>query len=71
MQAPLIKLAKLKYPQAAIEDVDNSPSRWVNFRMVLSLALSDWFSSGHVQQNTHYSGTTPYRLILTVYILPA
>ena len=46
-QARLIKLAKLKYPQAAIEDIDSRPSRGVDRRTVLSLALGDWVSSGH------------------------
>lgn len=46
-QARLIKLAKLKYPQAAIEDIDSRPSRGVDRRTALSLALGDWVSSGH------------------------
>ena len=43
----LLKLARLKYPQAAIEDIDSRPSRGVDRRTVLSLALGDWVSSEH------------------------
>ena len=45
--ARLLKLARLKYPQAAIEDMDSRPSRGVDRRTVLSLALGDWVSAGH------------------------
>ena len=43
----LLKSARLKYPQAAIEDIDSRPSRGVDRRAVLSLALGDWVSAGH------------------------
>ena len=43
----LLKAARLKYPQAAIEDIDSRPSRGVDRRAVLSLALGDWVSAGH------------------------
>lgn len=42
----LLKQARLKYPQAAIEDLDSRPSRGVDRRTVLSLALGDWVSAG-------------------------
>jgi DNA replication protein DnaC len=43
----LLKLARLKYPQAAIEDIDSRPSRGIDRSAVLSLALGDWVSAGH------------------------
>lgn len=45
--ARLLKLARLKYGQAAIEDLDSRPSRGLDRRAVMSLALGDWVSSGH------------------------
>ncbi len=46
-QARLLKLAHLKYPQAAIEDIDARPTRGIDRRTVMSLALGDWVTSGH------------------------
>ncbi len=46
-QARLLKQAHLKYPQAAIEDIDARPTRGVDRRTVMSLALGDWVTSGH------------------------
>ncbi len=46
-QARLLKLARLKYPQAAIEDIDARPTRGIDRRTVMSLALGDWVTSGH------------------------
>lgn len=46
-QARLLKLAHLKYPQAAIEDLDARPTRGIDRRTVMSLALGDWVTSGH------------------------
>lgn len=46
-QARLLKNAQLKYPQAAIEDLDSRPSRGVDRRTMMSLALGDWVESGH------------------------
>ena len=46
-QARLLKQAHLKYPQAAIEDLDARPTRGVDRRTVMSLALGDWVTSGH------------------------
>ena len=46
-QARLLKLAHLKYPQAAIEDLDARPTRGIDRRTVMSLVLGDWVTSGH------------------------
>lgn len=46
-QARLLKLAQLKYPQAAIEDIDARPPRGIDGRTVMSLALGDWVTAGH------------------------
>lgn len=43
----LLKNARLKYGQAAIEDIDHRPGRGIDRRDVMSLALSDWVSTGH------------------------
>lgn len=43
----LLKLARLKYAQAAIEDIDTRPERGLDRRAVMSLALGDWVSAGH------------------------
>jgi DNA replication protein DnaC len=43
----LLKLARLKYAQAAIEDIDSRPSRGLDRRAVMSLALGDLVGSGH------------------------
>jgi len=43
----LLKNAHLKYGQAAIEDIDSRPSRGIDRREVMSLALGDWVSAGH------------------------
>lgn len=45
--AGLLKRAKLKYPQAAIEDIDSRPSRGVDRKAIMSLALSSWVGSGY------------------------
>jgi len=44
--ARLLKQARLKYPQAAIEDIDSRPTRGIDRRTVMSLALGDWVASG-------------------------
>ena len=46
-QARLLKQARLKYPQAAIEDLDSRPARGIDRRSVMSLALGNWVDSGH------------------------
>ena len=43
----LLQQARLKYGQATIEDIDTRPSRGVDRRAVMSLALGDWVESGH------------------------
>jgi DNA replication protein DnaC len=43
----LLKQARLKYPQAAIEDMDARAGRGVDRKAVMSLALGDWIDSGH------------------------
>lgn len=43
----LLKNARLKYGQAAIEDIDSRPGRGVNRAELMSLALGDWVGSGH------------------------
>ena len=43
----LLQQARLKYGQATIEDIDTRPSRGVDRRVVMSLALGDWVDSGH------------------------
>lgn len=54
-QARLLKQARLKYPQAAIEDIDTRPSRGIDRRTVMSLALGDWVAGG---QSVLISGPT-------------
>lgn len=46
-QERLLKAARLKYPQAAIEDLDSRPARGIDRRAMMSLALGDWVESGH------------------------
>jgi DNA replication protein DnaC len=43
----LLRNAHLKYGQATIEDIDTRPSRGIDRREVMSLALGDWVSAGH------------------------
>ena len=43
----LLKQARLKYAQAAIEDIDHRPTRGLDRRAVMSLALGDWVTAGH------------------------
>lgn len=45
-QARLLKQARLKYPQAAIEDLDTRAARTIDRRAVMSLALGEWVSAG-------------------------
>jgi len=46
-RARLLKEAKLKYPQAAMEDIDTRAGRGLDRKAVMSLALGDWIDSGH------------------------
>jgi DNA replication protein DnaC len=43
----LLKEARLKYPQAAIEDLDTRAGRGIDRRAVTALVLGDWIESGH------------------------
>ena len=43
----LLKEARLKYPQAAIEDLDGRAGRGIDRGSVMSLALGDWIACGH------------------------
>ncbi len=43
----LLKHARLKYPQAAIEDLDTRAGRGVDSRSLMSLALGDWVEAGY------------------------
>ena len=45
--ARLLKVARLKYPQAAIEDLDSRAGRGLERSAVMSLALGEWVNSGH------------------------
>ena len=44
--ARLLKTAKLKYPQAAIEDFDSRSARGLERSAVMSLALGEWVKAG-------------------------
>jgi len=43
----LLKQARLKYPQAAIEDLDGRAERGIDRKSVMSLALGQWIARGH------------------------
>ena len=45
--ARLLKTARLKYPQAAIEDLDSRSTRGIERSAVMSLALGEWVNAGH------------------------
>lgn len=45
--ARLLKNARLKYPQATIEDLDSRATRGLERSAVMSLALGEWVNSGH------------------------
>lgn len=45
--ARLIKCAKLKYPQATIEDLDSRSTRGIERSTVMSLAMGEWVKCGH------------------------
>lgn len=49
--AKLLKTARLKYPQAMIEDLDCRASRGIDRATVMSLTLGPWVSSGHTVLN--------------------
>jgi DNA replication protein DnaC len=54
--ARLLKIAKLKYPQAAIEDLDSCATRGLERSAVMSLALGEWVKAGHAVLITGASG---------------
>ena len=43
----LLKQAKLKYPEACIEDLDTRSARGLDARQLASLAGADWIRAGH------------------------
>jgi len=43
----LMKEARLKYPQAAIEDLDTRSGRSIDRKALMSLVLGEWIDSGH------------------------
>lgn len=45
-QTRLLQLAQLKYPGAAIEDLDNDPNRGIERKTLMSLALGEWIVHG-------------------------
>lgn len=53
----LLSLAHLKYPQAAIEDIDTRAGRGIERSQITSLALGDWIKSGHTVIITGATGT--------------
>jgi DNA replication protein DnaC len=53
----LLKNARLKYPQAAIEDLDTRPGRGLDRARITSLILSDWISAGHTVTITGPTGS--------------
>ena len=54
--ARLLKTAKLKYPQAAIEDLDSRAARGLERSVVMSLALGEWVKAGHAVLITGATG---------------
>ncbi len=54
--ARLLKTAKLKYPQAAIEDRDSRSTRGLQRSAVMSLALGEWVNAGHAVLITGATG---------------
>jgi hypothetical protein len=52
----LLKVAKLKYPQAAIEDLDSRSTRGLERSAVMSLALGEWVNAGHAVLITGATG---------------
>ncbi len=53
----LLSLARLKYPQACIEDVDTRRGRGVERAQITSLALGDWIKTGHTVIITGATGS--------------
>jgi len=53
----LLSLAHLKYPQAAIEDIDTRAGRGIERSQITSLVLGDWIKTGHTVIITGATGT--------------
>jgi DNA replication protein DnaC len=53
----LLGMARLKYPQATIEDVDTRAGRGVERAQITSLALGDWIKTGHAVIITGATGS--------------
>lgn len=56
-QTRFLKQARLKYPQAAIEDMDSRAGRGIHRSAVMSLALGGWVQRGHAVLITGPTGT--------------
>jgi DNA replication protein DnaC len=54
--ARLLKTAKLKYPQATIEDLDSHSTRGLERSAVMSLALGEWVKAGYAVLITGATG---------------
>src|ERR1035437_1008372 len=69
----LLSLARLKYPQATIEDVDTRAGRGVDRGQITSMALGDWIKTGHtvIINGATGSGKTWLACALGQYALPA
>jgi DNA replication protein DnaC len=52
----LLQKAKLKYPQAAIEDLDTRPGRGIDRNALFQIALSDWVERGDTLLMTGATG---------------
>ncbi|MDB5743917.1 MAG: replication protein [Polaromonas sp.] len=64
--ARLLKTAKLKYPQAAIEDLDSCSTRGIERSAVTSLALAEWVNAGHAVLITGATGASKSWLACTL-----
>jgi DNA replication protein DnaC len=53
----LLQKARLKYPQAAIEDLDTRAGRGLDRNRMTSLALGDWITTGHTITITGPTGS--------------
>lgn len=51
----LLKAAKLKFPQACVEDIDYRPGRTLDKRLIATLAGGDWIRNA---QNLIFTGAT-------------
>jgi DNA replication protein DnaC len=53
----LLQKARLKYPNAAIEDLDTRPGRGMDRARITRLVLGDWIKSGHTVTITGPTGS--------------